>query len=80
MLDKLTDPNMLVPDDFEEAQDEYFSLLKSKNLGKAVTNLSEYILEDISKKEQDSNTETSLKESAFWFRLGLKYYEDNCPD
>ena len=49
MLDKLTDPNMLVPDDFEESQDEYFSLLKSKNLGKAVTNLSEYILEDISK-------------------------------
>ena len=71
---------MLVPKDFEEIEEEYFSLLKSKGLGKAITNLSEYILEDISKKELSDGSEASLKESAFWFRLGLKYYEDNCPD
>ena len=73
----MTDSANLVPEDYSESESEYFSCLQSKTLGVAISNLSEYLLEDILKKEA---SKPSTKESAFWFRLGIKYYENNCPE
>ena len=46
MLDKFFAKDQIIPSDYnEETEEFYFSLLKSKNIGKPITNLSEYLLE-----------------------------------
>ncbi len=46
LLDKFFAKDQIIPSDFnEETEEFYFSLLKSKNIGKPITNLSEYLLE-----------------------------------
>ena len=51
MLEALTDASELVPKDYLEMEQQYFSLLQSKKLGKAMSNLSEYLIEDIIKQK-----------------------------
>ena len=46
----------------------YFELLRAPGQGKALTNYAEYLLMTQAMKGKIKNT-------AFWFRLGLKYYE-----
>lgn len=48
--------------------ERFLGCLTSKNLGKALTNLSEICL--IEQKE----------EANFWFRMGIKYYETVIPE
>lgn len=46
MLDQLFSKDSVIPKDFNnENENQYFSLLKGSNLGKALSNLSEYLLE-----------------------------------
>jgi hypothetical protein len=46
MLDSLFDRSEPIPKDFSnENEEQYFHLLKSLNIGKAITNMSEYLLE-----------------------------------
>ena len=46
MLDKFFSKDQIIPSDFnDETEEFYFTLLKSKQIGKAITNLSEYLLE-----------------------------------
>jgi len=45
-LDQLFSKESIIPNDFtQETEEEYFTLLKSLDIGKALTNLSEYLLE-----------------------------------
>ena len=40
------DPEQVIPKDFNSTtEEEYFELLKSQEIGKALTNLSEFLLE-----------------------------------
>ena len=46
MLDKLFSKDAVIPNDFSaDTEEQYFSLLKSPEIGKTLTNLSEYLLE-----------------------------------
>jgi hypothetical protein len=48
MLENLftKDPEQVIPKDFNSTtEEEYFELLKSQDIGKALTNLSEFLLE-----------------------------------
>ena len=48
MLENLftKDPEQVIPKDFNSTtEEEYFELLKSQEIGKALTNLSEFLLE-----------------------------------
>jgi len=48
MLENLftKDPEQVIPKDFNTTtEEEYFELLKSQEIGKALTNLSEFLLE-----------------------------------
>jgi hypothetical protein len=46
MLDNLFSKEHVIPKDFTpENEEEYFTLLKSKDIGRALTNLAEYLLE-----------------------------------
>ena len=46
MLESLVTRDSVIPKDFcVENENEYFSLLRSKNCGKALTNMAEYLLE-----------------------------------
>lgn len=46
MLENLWSKTDIIPKDFkEDTEEEYFSLLKSQDLGKLLTNMSEYLLE-----------------------------------
>lgn len=46
MLDKLFDTQNVIPDDFNsENEGDYFGLLHSKEIGKVITNISEFLLE-----------------------------------
>ena len=49
--------------------ERFNGVLTSKNLGKAITNISEYCL-----------IEGEQSEASFWFRMGLKYYESVIPE
>jgi len=51
-----------------DTEQRYFQLLEGRDSGKAITNLSEYML-----MTQAMGGKT--KNAAFWFRLGLKYFE-----
>ena len=45
-LSKLTNKENLIPDDYSfDTEETYFNLLKSKEAGKVVTNIAEYLLE-----------------------------------
>ena len=57
----------------EEEEQEFFELLKSESVGKAVTNLAEYFL-------MTQAMRGEIKNAAFWFRLGLKFYERVKPE
>ena len=57
----------------EEEEQEFFELLKSESAGKAVTNLAEYFL-------MTQAMRGEIKNAAFWFRLGLKFYERVKPE
>lgn len=57
----------------EEQEAKYFALLKAPGQGKAITNYAEYLLMTQAMKGK-------VKNPAFWFRLGLKYYERVEPD
>ena len=57
----------------EEEEQEFFELLKGESVGKAVTNLAEYYL-------MTQAMRGEIKNAAFWFRLGLKYYERVKPE
>ena len=50
-----------------------FSLLQGQNIGKTITNLAEYLLLTQAMKGEIAN-------AAFWFKLGLKYYERVEPE
>ena len=56
-----------------EKESELFELLESPELGKAITNLAEYLLLTQAMKGD-------INMAAFWFRLGLKYYERAAPE
>ncbi len=46
MMEKLFSKEHVIPTDFSQENEElYFSLLKAQNLGKGISNLSEYLLE-----------------------------------
>lgn len=55
---------------------QYFNCLKSPESGKILTNLSEFLMEALLDKKDD----ILPRDVAFWFRLGLRYYEANAPD
>jgi hypothetical protein len=57
----------------EAEEQAYFDLLKAPGQGKAITNYSEYLL-------MTQGMKGKVKNTAFWFRLGLKYYERVEPD
>jgi len=57
----------------EEDEAELFAVLQGDGVGKAVTNLAEYLLLTQAMKGE-------IKNAAFWFRLGLKYYERVKPE
>jgi len=45
-LENLYSHQNIIPEDFSaETEEEYFSLLKSNEVGKAITNVAEYLLE-----------------------------------
>lgn len=56
-----------------DEEQELFGLLQTRGLGKAITNLAEYLLLTQAMKGE-------IAMSAFWFRLGLKYYERVEPE
>jgi hypothetical protein len=46
MLENLLSRDSVIPKDFSpENEEQYFTLLKGKDIGKSITNLSEYLLE-----------------------------------
>jgi hypothetical protein len=46
MLENLYSKDQIIPKDFSsETEEQYFSLLKGKDLGKSITNIAEYLLE-----------------------------------
>ena len=57
----------------DEQEQEFFDLLQSDNVGKSLTNLAEYLLMTQAMKGE-------IRNAAFWFRLGLKYYERVMPE
>ena len=56
-----------------EREADFQGLLESPDVGKTLTNLSEYLLLTQAMKGEIDN-------AAFWFKLGLKYYERVKPD
>ena len=81
----------------EEEENDYFALLNGDNVGKAITNMAEYLLMTQAMKGEIKVSFISLtrlimllalitnfcflwKNAAFWFRLGLKYYERSKPE
>mmetsp|Transcript_18439 Transcript_18439/g.21742 ORF Transcript_18439/g.21742 Transcript_18439/m.21742 type:complete len:139 (+) Transcript_18439:552-968(+) len=61
-------------DNLDEVDEErLFGTLNGDNVGKAVTNLAEYLLMTQAMKGE-------IRNAAFWFRLGLKYYERCKPE
>ena len=83
ILENLTSATGFVPKDVVEAgpedikfiENDYFSCLTSKNSGIVLTNLSEYMMTCLLDKSSENSPNS--KEVAFWFRLGLKYFETN---
>lgn len=53
-------------------EEDMFALLEAQGQGKAITNLSEYLLMTQAMKGE-------VKNAYFWFRLGLKYFERENP-
>lgn len=49
-------------------------MLQARGSGKAITNLAEYLLMTKAMKEN------KIRNAAFWFRLGLKYFERVMPE
>jgi len=56
-----------------EKEADFHGLLESPNVGKTITNLSEYLL-------LTQGMKGDIDNAAFWFKLGLKYYERVKPD
>eukprot|EP00347_Sterkiella_histriomuscorum_P014449 403360823 len=73
LLQSLVSKDHTIPKDYSFDNEElYFTLLKSKEEGKALSNISEYLLETESFKGDSRN-------AGFWFRLGMKYFETIDP-
>lgn len=81
-LENLVAHDQMMPSDFNtQTEEKYFSLLQSKNLGKVLTNISEYLLEleGMDGKSKVRLNFVNAQNPAFWFRLGLKYFESVSP-
>jgi len=50
------------------------ALLNARGQGKAISNLAEYLL------MTETMKEGKIRNAAFWFRLGLKYFERVAPE
>ena len=57
---------------------QYFTCIESRHQGRILRNISEYLLETLPTDE--NQTMQHQKEMAFWFRLGLKYFETINPE
>jgi hypothetical protein len=57
----------------EAEEQTFFELLKAPGQGKTITNYAEYLL-------MTQGMKGKVKNTAFWFRLGLKYYERVEPE
>ncbi|CDW84277.1 UNKNOWN [Stylonychia lemnae] len=74
LMENLIDKDHAVPKDLSsDNQELYFSLLKSKDVGKVISNISEYLLDQEGSKGEQKNP-------GFWFKFGLNYYEKIDPE
>lgn len=67
LLTSLLTSDSTVPRNASDREAEYFSALKSPQSGKALTNLSEYLLDTA----MDQGHGATTTDVAFWFRLGF---------